>query len=101
MGYVTININGLVFCWWMVKKFFLYIILKPCTEFLLPTVRATIQKVCVGVVWWLKPILVFSLIPAGRSVFGGVEIEVEFCVFLVGGWGGLINVQEILSLYHP
>ena len=44
--------------------------------------------------------IVFSLIPAGRSVFGGVEIEVElFFGFFFGG--GLNFFQNILSLYHP
>ena len=43
------------------KKFFLYVILKLYAEFQFPTMPATGQQVCGGVVWWvwwwLKPIL--------------------------------------------
>ena len=50
------------------KKLFLYVILKLCVEFQYPTMTATGQKVCGGVVgavwWWIKPTLVFSLAQA-------------------------------------
>ena len=34
------------------KLFFLYVTLKLCAKFQFPTVPATGQKVCGGVVWW-------------------------------------------------
>ena len=56
----------------MFNLFFLYVFLKLCTEFQIPTMPVTGQKVCGGgggggvvvVVWWLKPTLVFSLAKA-------------------------------------
>ena len=44
-------------CYFFLKKFCLYAILKLCTEFQFPTMPATVQKVCgvvggVVVVWW-------------------------------------------------
>ena len=52
-----------VWGWIFFKNFFLYVILKLCTDFQIPTMPATGQKFVV-VVWWLKPILVFSLAQA-------------------------------------
>ena len=62
----------MVFSWVGVgglKECFLYVILKLCAKFQFPTMPATGQKVCGGVVWWcgglvvwwwwLKRILVF------------------------------------------
>ena len=59
------------------KKFFLYVILKLCTEFQFPTMPATGQKVCGGGVvgGWLKPILVFSLAQAEQHKFTKVVIH--------------------------
>ena len=55
-----------------VKECFLYVILKLCAKFQFPTIPATDQKVCGGVVWWvggwLKPTLVFSLAQAKQYV---------------------------------
>ena len=67
--------------YFFLKKFFLYFILKLCTEFQFPTMPATGQKVCGGVVvvvwwcggvwwwWWLRPTLVFSLAQAEQKQF--------------------------------
>ena len=46
------------------KKLFICVILLLFTKFQSPTMPGTRQKVCVrcgGVVWWCKPIIVFSL----------------------------------------
>ena len=36
----------------MLKALFLYVFLKLCAKFKFPTMPATGQKVCGGVVWW-------------------------------------------------